>query len=181
MDKILFRRIECTADFLDALYEETAGHPFLTANVLIEFVDWLIEKRRPQSGLRVQRDDFTKFARKKMDTNRILMSPEYVFFRQAAASALSEQGYRDNPWLFAAYWVLRELSSGKSSTFRISRTKFRETINRIPIPEGSCPIDSSEILRTASQSNFLAYDDRHVSVRVRTLGRIAAAVRPALA
>ena len=180
VDKILFRRIECTAGFLDALYKETAGHPFLTTNVLIEFVDWLIEKRRPQSGLRVQSDDFAKFARSKLNTKSILMSPEYVFFRKAAASALSEQGYRDNPWLFAAYWVLRELSSGKSSAFRVSRAQFRAAINRIPIPKGGGPIDSAEILRTASQANFLAHDDRHVRVRVRTLGRIAAAVRPAL-
>ena len=181
VDKILSRRIECTAGFLDALYKETAGHPFLTANVLIEFVDWLIEKRRPQSDLRVQGEDFERFARRKLNKNSILMSPEYVFFRQAAVSALSEQGYRDNPWLFSAYWVLRKLSTGNSSAFRLSRTDFREAIKRIPIPKGSSPIDSSEILRTASQANFLAHDDRNVSVRVRTLGRIAAAVRPALA
>ena len=43
VDKILGGRVECGADFLDALFDETAGHPFLTANVLVEFVDWLIE------------------------------------------------------------------------------------------------------------------------------------------
>lgn len=180
VNKILFGRIECTATFMDALYKETGGHPFLTANVLIDFVDWLIEKRRPQSGLRLQKADFTRFSRAKLTANEILLSPEYNFFKQAAASALSEQGYRDNPWLFAAYWVLRELSGDISNAFRVSRTDFQETSSRIPVPAGERTPDCSEVLRTASQANFLSYDDRNVNVRIRTLGRIAAAVRPAI-
>lgn len=181
VDKILSGRIECTAGFLDALHDETAGHPFLTANVLVELVDWLIEKRRPQSDLRLQGADFAEFAQEKMSPNRILLSPEYDFFRQAAAAALSEQGYRDNPWLFEVYWVLRELSSANSGVFSVSRADFQEAASHIPIPKGGHPPDCSELLRTASQANFLSHDDHQVSVRIRALGRIAAAVRPALA
>ena len=181
VEKILSGRIECTAGFLDALHSETAGHPFLTANVLIEFVDWLIENKRPQSGLRIQYTDFMEFARRKLEVGQILMSREYDFFRQAAAAALSEQGYRDNPWLFSIYWILRELSSSNSSAFGVNRTDFREVASRIPIPKGGCPPDYSVLLRTASQANFLSHDDRYVRVRIRTLGRIAAAVRPNLA
>ena len=181
VDKILSKRIECTAGFLDALYNETAGHPFLTANVLVEFVDWLIESERPQNDLRVRETDFAKFSRGKLNTNRIMLSPQYDFFRQAAAAALSEQGYRDNPWLFGVYWVLRELSSRGSSTFSVRRTNFEEVTSRIPVPKGGCPPDCSVLLRTASQANFLSHDNRYVRVRIRTLGRIAASVRPALA
>ena len=181
VEKILSGRIECTAGFLEALHSETAGHPFLTANVLIEFVDWLIENKRPQSGLRVQDTDFAEFARGRLGVNQILLSPEYDFFRQAAAAALSEQGYRDNPWLFEVYWVLRELSSAISNAFGVSRTDFQEVAGRIPVPKGGCPPDCSVLLRTASQANFLSHDDRYVRVRIRTLGRIAAAVRPGLA
>ena len=54
VDKILGGRVECAADFLDTLFEETAGHPFLTANVLVELVDWLIADKRPQSALRTE-------------------------------------------------------------------------------------------------------------------------------
>ena len=179
--KILSGRIECTAGFLDALHGETAGNPFLTANLLIEFVDWLIEERRAQSDLRVLDSDFKKFARKKLVANQVLLSREYEFFRQAESSALSEQGFRDNPWLFEVYWILREFSGGKRVTFRISRTHFQEVAKRIPVPKGGCLSDSSVLLRTASQANFLSYDNRSVNVRIRTLGRIAAAVRPALA
>ena len=181
VEKILSGRIEFTAGFLDALHGETAGHPFLTANVLVEFVDWLIENKHPQSGLRVQDTDFAEFARSRLGVNQILLSPEYDFFRHAAVAALSEQGYRDNPWLFGVYWVLRELSSANSNAFGISRTDFQEVAGRIPIPKGGCPPDCSVLLRTASQANFLSLDDRYARVRIRTLGRIAAAVRPGLA
>lgn len=181
VNKVLSGRIECTAGFLDALYKETAGHPFLTANVLVEFVDWLIENERPQNDLRVQDTDFVKFSRGKLNAGKIMMSPEYAFFRQAAAAALSEQGYRDNPWLFGVYWVLRELSSRSSSTFSLRRRDFEEVTNNIPVPKGGRPPDCSVLLRTASQANFLSHDDRYVRIRIRTLGRIASAIRPALA
>ena len=176
--KILAERIECTARFLDALFDETAGHPYLTANVLGEFVEWLIEKRRPQLGLRVQDADFHEFADRKLNADRILLSPDYDFFRQAAAEAMSAQVYRSNPWLFAAYWVLRELSNDGSKAFRVERPGFSELMHRIPVPQGEPVPDCNEILRSASQANFLSYDDDWVRVRIPTLGRIAAAVQP---
>ncbi len=176
--KILADRIEVTARFLDALFEETAGHPYLTANVLGEFVEWLIEKRRPQIGLRVQDGDFTDFADNKLNADRILLSPDYDFFRYAAAEAMSAQGYRDNPWLFTAYWVLRELANNGSTGFKVERACFPELMRRIPVPQGEPPPDDNEILRSASQANFLSYDDDWVRVGIPTLGRIAAAVRP---
>ena len=98
----------------------------------------------------------------------------------AAAAALSEQGYRDNR-LFEVYWVLRELSSAISGVFGVSRSDFQEAASHIPIPKGGHPSDCSELLRAASQANFLSHDDHNVNVRIRALGRIAAAVRPALA
>ena len=176
--KILAERIEYTARFLDSVFEETAGHPYLTANVLGEFVEWLIEKRRPQLGLRVKDADFTEFADNKLNADRILLSPDYDFFRHAAAEAMSAQGYRNNPWLFTAYWVLRELSNDGSGEFRVERAGFPELMRRIPVPQGQPQPDSNEILRSASQANFLSFDDDWVRVRIPTLGRIAAAVRP---
>lgn len=178
--KILGERIECTARFMDALFEETAGHPFLTANVLGEFVEWLIEKRRPQIGLRVFDSDFVEFADHKLSSDRIMLSQDYEFFRRAAAEAMSEQGHRDNSWLFTAYWALRELSNTGTGAFRIERAGFPDLMNRIPIPHGGHSWDCNEVLRSASQANFLSYDDDWVRVKIRTLGRIAAAVQPRL-
>ena len=176
--KILTDRIECTASFLDALFAETAGHPYLTANVLGEFVEWLIEERRRQHGLHVRDVDFAEFARRKLNADRMLLSPDYQFFRYAAAEAMSAQGYRDNQWLFTAYWVLRELSNNGVGGFRVERSGFPELMGRIPVPQGEPAPDYNKILHSASQANFLSYDDEWVRVRIPTLGRIAAAVRP---
>ena len=177
--KILAGRIDCTARFMDAVFEETAGHPFLTANVLGEFVDWLIEKERPQIGLRVDKSDFSGFASLKLKKG-IEMSTDYEFFRNAAASAMSEQGYRTNPWLHTVYWILHLLSRDVTKKFRIKLAEFDDLTNRIPIPSGGSRLTSAEILRTASQANFLSYDSRNVNVKIRTLGRIASVVRPTL-
>ena len=175
--KILTDRIECAASFLDALFAETAGHPYLTANVLAEFVEWQIEEKRPR-GLHVRDADFREFAHRKLNADRILLSPDYQFFRHAAAEAMSAQGYRDNRWLFTAYWVLRELSNNGIGGFRVERSGFPDLMRRIPVPQGEREPDCNEILRSASQANFLSYDDEWVQVRIPTLGRIAAAVRP---
>ena len=180
--RILGGRIDCTAKFLDALFEETAGHPYLTANVLVEFVEWLIKAKRPQLGLRVLVGDFAEFVAQRLNANGIMLSPDYDFFRNAAAAALSGPGYRSNRWLFAAYWTLRLVSSEDRDAFRVPRREFAELISRIPVPDGEFSRDECpEILRSASLANFLSYDDDWVSVKIRTLGRIACAVRPTVA
>ncbi len=58
---------------------------------------------------------------------------------------------------------------------------FEELTRRIPVPTGGHLPDPAEILRSASQANFLHNDGDAVSVKIRTLGRIASAVRPGLA
>lgn len=181
VDKILGGRVECAADFLDALFDETAGHPFLTANVLVEFVDWLIAAKRQQSALRVDGGDFNEFASRRLTADRILSSQEYGFFRQAAMEAMSERGFRMSPWLFSAYWILRELSNGGAENFGTQEAGFEELTRGIPVPTGERLPDRAEILSSASQANFLNVNDHTVSVKIRTLGRIASAVRPGLA
>ena len=179
--KIFGDRIDCSAQFMDAVFEETAGHPYLTANVLGEFVDWLIEQKRPQHGLRVDDKDFSKFARSKLGMDRIALSNDYEFFRSAAATAMSNQGYIDNPWLYTIYWVLRLLSETGSSNLRVKLSDFENLIERIPVP-GNNPLPTkNEILRTASHGNFIRVERQWVGAKIKTLGRIAASVRPALA
>ena len=181
VDKILGGRLECTADFLDTLFDETAGHPFLTANVLVEFVDWLIETKRPQSALRVDRVDFSRFASCRLNASRILLSREYEFFRRGAAEAMSERGFETSPWLFATYWILRTLSNDDENGIRLPTADFGGLTRGIPVPTGGRLPDPAEILRSASQANFLRRDGDAVSVNIRILGRIASAVRPGLA
>ena len=177
--KILSDRIEVSPGFLDALYRETAGHPFLTANVLCVFVDWLIEQQWSLRGLRLRERHLQSFHEQKHGFEQLSLYEDYSFFRKAARQAMSERGYRSNRWLYTVYWVLREIAMSNRSELAVSRNDFAEVLDRIPAP-GDLP-DANEILRTASQANFLRVSDDQVSVKIGTLGRLAASVRPAQA
>ena len=177
--KILTDRCEWSPGFLDALHRETAGHPFLTVEVLWVFVDWLIERKQRLRGLRLRRRDFLRFRDQKLRLEEMARCRDYSFFRQAASQAMSDGGYRTNRWLYTVYWVLREMSmtGGEHLDFSVALDDFSGILDRIPAP-GPLP-DANEIVRTASQANFLRTEAGQVSVRIRTLGRLAASVRPA--
>ena len=176
--KIFADQIDYDTGFLSSLYAETAGHPFLTANTLCVMGDWLIDQRRSGDRLELQRDDFVRFRDTQLRPGKMIRSPDYSFFREAAREALGRLGYESNTWLFAVYWVMRELAKNGGSQMMVSRGELPGLIEGIPAP-GPLP-ETAEILRTATQANFLRYANDQVSVRIRTLGRLAAAVRPKL-
>ena len=177
--KVFAERIGCDPGFLGALHDETAGHPFLTVNVLCSLVDWLIEQKRPYRGLSLNRGDFDEFRNAGLQRRNLAISRDYDFFRQAATDAMGRRGYDTNRWLFTVYWVLREISGSGTDDLSIRRGDLGDLMQRIPAP-GPLP-DENDMLRTASQANFLRYDEDRVWVRIRTLGRVAAAVGPGLA
>ena len=175
--RILSDRIDASPDFLNALHRETAGHPFLTANVLCVFVDWLIEQKVPLRGLRLRKHHFRHFEEQRLQMDQMTLYQDYDLLREAAKQAMSKDGYHSNPWLYAVYWVLREISTASESSLSVTRADFAEIMDRIPAP-GQLP-EANEVLRTASQANFLDVSGDQVSVKIRTLGRLAASVRPA--
>lgn len=179
VSKILADRCKWSPGFLDALHRETAGHPFLTANVLCVFVDWLIERQQRLRGLRLRKQHFRRFRERKLQLDEMAHCSDYNFFQEATSQALGEAGYRTNPWLYTVYWVLREMSKpdGDAPEFAIPLADFAGVWKRIPA-HGPLP-EPNEILRTASQANFLETADGQVNVKIRTLGRLAASVRPA--
>lgn len=177
--KVVRDQIAVTGDFVDELHVETGGHPFLTVNVLRAVVDWLIEKKRPARGVMLDAGDFWKFRDEKLELKPMSLVTEYDFFREAARAAMGASGYHQSPWLYTAYWLIREITRCAPDTFTVALGDLSDLIERVPAPD-ALP-DANEMLRTATQANFLTYDDDSVSVKVRTLGRLAAAVRPALA
>ena len=176
--KIFSDQIEYDTGFLDSLYNETAGHPFLTANTLCVMGDWLIQQKRSGDRLVLQRDDFVSFRDTQLRPRKMMQSSDYSFFRGAASEALGRHGYQSNNWLFSVYWVVRELGKRGGQDMTVSREELPSIMEAIPAP-GELP-DAEEILRTAAQANFLRYTDECVSVKIRTLGRLTAAVRPRL-
>lgn len=177
--KILSDHIEVSPRFLDALYRETAGHPYLTVNILCVLVDWVIKRQYPLRGLRLRESHFRSFHEEKQGLDQLTLYNDYRFFLEAAKQAMSEAGYRSNRWLYVAYWVLRQITTTNRSGLTVSRDDFVDLLARIPAP-GDLP-DANEVLRTASQANFLHVSDDQVSVKIGLLGRIAASVQPAQA
>jgi hypothetical protein len=177
MRKVLTDSIRFDGTFADAAYEETAGHPFLTVNLLVELVDWLIDSRRPAKDIRLTCDDFVSFAKDRLTPNRIAMSTEYDFFREAIADAISDESAKTNPWLYSVYRVLGGIGSRvQKGSFSVSQSKYVALTKELGIEQ--LGIGRDELLRTAAQANFLHMSAEGVQPRIRLLGRIAAAARP---
>jgi len=169
--KVLTERVDFEAGFVEELYSETTGHPFLTVNLLVSFVDWLIDQKRPLRALKLTRDDFVAFARAKLDGRSISAGSEYMFFREAISEAISEDGRRQNPWLFAVYSTLRQMALDSPHTFSCSRKDFESITSQFRI-EG-LGLTTDYLLATGAQANFFDIQYDTVRPKIRILGRIA--------
>ena len=175
--KILSNRVTFDQSFADRVFIETSGHPYLTANLMVEFVDWLIRRKRPANSLSFTVSDFASFASTTFRRNAISISPEYSFFRDAAIrDALSTRGKSQNPWLYAIYSVIRSIALENPDSFVCSRAEFAELVTRLGM--GSMGITADYLLTTGTQANFFTYSAVSVGPRIRLLARIAAVATP---
>ncbi|WFE98619.1 hypothetical protein [Micromonospora sp. WMMD964] len=167
--KVLANPVNPDASFIDAVYGETAGHPYLTVSMLYSLVDWLIAEKRPVNRLELTREEFDQFAAVRLRPSDVHLNRDFGIFHEAAREALSEAGRQRSPWLHQVYGVLRAVALSSPETLRCTRSDFAE------IAAGfSDGIDTGRLLATASDSNFFAYDDNYVWPQIRLLGRIAA-------
>ena len=167
-------KITFAPDFADELFDEVGGHPWLTVNTLVEFVEWLIENDRNLRE-RVNGEDFRRFSIQKMSQAELPLRREFGFFRDYASRNMSVKGYRSNPWVYTVYWILHEIGS---STITVEQ--FRTLVDGIPKP-GRRELPAWDVvLQQASQANFLYHHENEVGVRIPLLGRIAAAARPSI-
>jgi hypothetical protein len=179
LGKVLRNRATFDAAFAYRIYAETAGHPFLTVNIMVEYVEWLIRNKRSAKSLHFTLEDASLFATRMLRRDRISVSPEYEFFRDGAIpQALSPSGKRDNPWLYAMYSIIRTISIEDPIAFTCSRGDFGSMVERLGLPQ--LGLSADYILNTGRQANFLSYTDRVVYPKIRLLGRIASVSTPAL-
>lgn len=169
VSKVLTNPVNPDASFIDAVHDETAGHPYLTVSLLSGFVDWLIEQRRPVNQLELSRDDFDQFAATALSLRSVGRNRDYGIFHDAVHEALSEPGRQHSPWLHQVYAVLRAVARSSPATLRCTRSEFDEIAATV-----SDEVNAGRLLTTAIDANFLATDDQHVWPRIRLLGRIAA-------
>lgn len=173
---VLTSRVRFDKGFLDALFEESAGHPFLTVNLLVTLVEWLIQERRTLGGLSLDGDDFRNFSETMLTPGALNLNPDLEFFRATAQRTLTDTGQHEDPWAYSMYAIARRLALDSPQTLSCSRGEFVGLVQSLGLPTlGFTPDD---LLRTGSQANFLAFDQEVVRPRIPILGRIAAAVAP---
>jgi hypothetical protein len=171
---VMSRRFDLDPEFVNSVYEETGGHPFLTVKLLVSFMDWLIAEQRPVRQLSpVRAELLAEYARVGLSCTKILHNPHYDLFKAAASSHLSPEGRSSDPWLHSVYSAMRSLALSSPGSLSLSLDDFVDEAARDCV--GTSPHD---LLSTATRANFLTFDGTMVRPRIRLLARIAAAVTP---
>lgn len=177
--KVATERVALDSGFVDAVYAETAGHPFLTVKMMIEVFDWLIATRRSVRALHLSETDFRDFAEPRLSSTHLGVAQEYQFFSQAISEALSADGKRETPWLHAIYAVLKRIAQNSPSDLSCTRADFEAIVESLRIPD-ELGYSADQLLGGGSQANFFRYTDSEVGARIPILGRLAAVARPRL-
>lgn len=171
--KIMTGHVALDPEFVDQVFVETGGHPFLTGKLLVSFCQWLIDNQRPVSSLApVKPELFLEFTASALGPVAVAHNHQYEMFRKAASDHLSPVGRDTEPWLHAVYSVLRNLVLSSPETFSVPLEQFAGLAERT-----SDLVSPEDLLSTASRANFLVYEAGKVRPRIPLLGRIAAAVR----
>jgi hypothetical protein len=173
--KALFDQIPFDWEFEKELYEETGGHPYLTVNVLVELVEWLIQRKVSLSSFQLDRQQWQWFRQHWLTRDRLATTETFAFFRQTAAEALGMRGRTRTPWLNAQYWLLRQIARESNDTFKVSEGEASGLLQIVGTPDHH---SSEELLSTGHAANFLSIQDGFVTPRVRLLSRLAEVVRP---
>jgi hypothetical protein len=174
VQKMMSSHVDLHPDFVNLLYAETGGHPFLTGKLLVSFWDWLIDSQRPSSCLApVSPELFLEFTGSCLGHASIAHNHHYEMFKRAAADHLSPTGRANEPWLHSVYSALRALVLTSPETFSLPLDQFIALAERTGA--GTSPED---LLSTATRANFLMLESGVVRPPIRLLARIAAAVRP---
>ncbi len=174
VQKMMSGHVALEPGFVDQVFGETGGHPFLTGKLLVSFWDWLIDNQRPKSSLAPVRPDlFMEFADSCLGHSSIAHNHRYEMFRRAAADHLSPLGRTTEPWLHSVYSVMRVLVLSSPTNFSVPLGQFIELAERT-----SDLVPPEDLLSTATRANFLVHEGGQVRPRIPLLGRIAAAVQP---
>jgi hypothetical protein len=176
LEKVFQNTLKYNASFANAVFEETGGHPFLTVNVLREFVDWLISRRVVPSDLMLERSMFDEFRHERLGTKFIALSRHFEYFRSASGEALSLDGASETPWIHAAYSLLTLLApSGASGRLAVSRADVEGRLGEVLERTGLAGFTCESFIASAARSNFVEVEGDTVAARIPVLARIAAA------
>lgn len=163
--------------FVDSIFGETGGHPFLAINLLRDFVDWLIQQRIVPSKLLLTAELFKDYGTHGLGLSAIGRSRHYHYFRAAASEALSAEGVEQSPWIHVAYKVLRHLAlNSVADSTTMSYASIEEYVESSLTSARLNSYTSDSFLGSAAESNFIELSDDQVKAKIPLLARISAAV-----
>lgn len=175
--KIISERFGFTAGFADRLFKETSGHPFLTVNLLVSIVDWLILKKVRVIDVRFDTKLLDEYFEVELSSQEIALNTEYQFFIEAASDAMSDTGRASNPWLWSVYRAMRMFVIEHGAHGSCGVDLFSKSYERAGL--GVAGISPLEMLRTAEDANFFNIDSSNlVRLGIPLLARISAASTP---
>ncbi|HEX8146231.1 MAG TPA: hypothetical protein VF591_03430 [Pyrinomonadaceae bacterium] len=180
ISKVLTNRVTFDDSFVNEVYLETGGHPWLTVNLLVDFFDWMIQSDRRVGALNLTSKDFETFAGERLTTEYISTCAEYGWFRQVISEALSEYAKDWTPWLHAVYVIMRRIIEEDPEGIMCSRSRFSELVRDLRLQQ-DFGYTADYILSTATPSNFLWVRDGEVLPRIRLMARISLAAHPRVA
>ena len=174
---VLSEKIPFGPSFTDAVYAVTAGHPYLTVNLLVDFCQWLIENNVRAGAVRLTETDFGNFSRDRLTATALRNSTHYGFFQKMLAEYLSELAREREPWLYAVASVLYRLCRNHPRALATSVPKYKEMAKDVASLASLTP---EQLLSAASRANFLAVDGGQVRPAIPLMGRLAAVAVPEL-
>ena len=122
--RVMTDKVSTNSDFVDMVFAETTGHPFLTGDLMVDFCDWLVEGKRSVSQLNLGMDEFQYFSDKRLTKRAIVGCKEYDFFRQFMSDSLGPYGEAQTPWLHSVCRVIREIATQYPEGGRCSESDY---------------------------------------------------------
>jgi hypothetical protein len=171
LTKALTYRIPFESTFSDLLYNETHGHPFLTINVLRDFLDWVIDERLVVQGQALTGDHFVLYATSQFQSEHLRTSKHFEMFRRLVSQYLSARSRDTLPWLYAVHEIMRELAIRYPGEFRCGLEELRDIYRQRGLD--NLRIDRDALLEDASRGNFFAVSEGSVMPRIPLIARIA--------
>lgn len=156
--------------FIDAVYVETSGHPYLTVNMMVDLCDWLIANHRA-ADLQLESTDIEAFTRDRLTPAVLQRSSYYGTFQQMMADSLSEATRSSEPWLHAVAVVMQRICKQHPRALGCPEPRYRELASDVARLLNATP---GQLLQSAKMANFLAEGAGQVRPAIRLLGRLAA-------
>lgn len=172
---VLTEKVPFLPSFSDAVYDETAGHPYLTVNLMVDLCDWLIENKVEEGTGPLEGARFSSFAKDRLSMPVLQRSPYYPFFQSTLSSYMSERCRESEPWLYAIASVLHGIGTKHHKVFSCSIPGYQAIATKFA---SATRMTSEQLLATGGMSNFLRLKDGQVSPAIRLMGRLAASVVP---